>query len=232
MARFPPVPTEHRNALIRLADFDERQFSDLLTRLKSTKPTIDRDEFVRNVVGVPGIPDLDIQGALDGLMYLSAFMPPPADTSIESMVSDIVDALQSDGLDPEKSASFRTRLQLLLALDTVALRAKALELQVDHARALQSARILTDVRPVFAIDEPLRISGLLVVHTLKIGYFQDQEYRELFIALDATDITTLREALIRAELKGEAIRSQLVTALGLTDFGTLDEGRTDPSTGN
>jgi hypothetical protein len=222
------IPPDQRAGLKRLAGLDDAQLAQLEEKLRSTPVRIDRDEFVKGIGQVEGVPEPHLHQVLDALMYLSVFLAtPPPDMMLGSIVSDIVDSLRQSGFDDSTELErLRIALSRLLALDAIISRAKALDLQVDQARAFQTARILTDVRPVFSSGESMRIVGLLVVHTLKLEYFEESESKEFFLALDEYDLGTLKKALLRAELKGEAIKSQLVDALGVTDFGTVG-GRKD-----
>ena len=86
---------------------------------------------------------------------------------------------------------------------------KAYEISVAHERIGQSARILTDVRPVFA-DDSVEIVGYLVNHHLQIDHFGGvREPTRFSVALDDEDVEKLGVAVARALLKSKALRNQL-----------------------
>lgn len=80
------------------------------------------------------------------------------------------------------------------------LSAKAFDVQHEYEKLFASARILSDLRPVFdqTGNEPI---GTIAVHNLKLTYFEGGEYKHIFIALDKSDLAVLRKALDRAESK-------------------------------
>jgi hypothetical protein len=81
------------------------------------------------------------------------------------------------------------------------IRRKAEQLAHLHQNVLTSARLITDVRPVFDVPAQ-RILEALVFHTLFIEYSDGgQESKRIAFALDADDVAQLRHLCDRAELK-------------------------------
>jgi hypothetical protein len=110
---------------------------------------------------------------------------------------------------PEASA-LRERLIMLLSIEkTVGIIAKAGELLYTYPIVYQSARILTDVRPVFSSEkEPTPIASV-ISHTLVVDTSEgDTEGRakRIFIALDSEDLTDLKRVIERASQKEAALR--------------------------
>jgi len=112
-------------------------------------------------------------------------------------------------------------LPKLLAVDTVRIRSKAAYLRTDHARAFKSARVLTDLRPIFGLNESTTIEGAVVMHTLKLEYYQDDFARDFFVTLDDVDLETLRLAVVRAQNKAKALRASVSGCI--TDFSREGE---------
>jgi hypothetical protein len=76
---------------------------------------------------------------------------------------------------------------------------------IEQPRFMRRARILTDIRPVFGATDDPPIAAV-VVHTLRLSFFEDNESKEFFISLDAEDLRTLRDQLDRASSKAESLK--------------------------
>lgn len=88
------------------------------------------------------------------------------------------------------------------------LSAKAGFLTYDRPNILHRTRILTDVRPVF--DQAAEsIKGMVVTHSLSIGYSEASGLREAYYTLDAEDLRTLLEQCERAVRKANVLADAL-----------------------
>src|SRR5947209_5590618 len=75
---------------------------------------------------------------------------------------------------------------------------RAEEVILDHDRVFLSARLFTELRPVFD-KRATAINSLSIVHTLAIHFIQDEDHKDFHVALDDGDLQSLREVLDRAE---------------------------------
>lgn len=142
-----------------------------------------------------------------------------AKSSIPKVSADVYDAAR-EGITNFKVADgvdFAGRISSLLALKSfniVGLKAK--ELQGQCERSFCDSRIVTDLRPIFGdkVGEPP--TAFIVVHTLKIGFHDSgsSEHKDLYVALDDQDITSLRKALERADDKAKSLKA-LTDAKGI-----------------
>ena len=65
---------------------------------------------------------------------------------------------------------------------------KADDLRTEDERVFCTAKILTDLRPVFGSHVEDGPHGMIVVHLLKIGYHSGSEkLHEFFVSLDSGD---------------------------------------------
>ena len=78
--------------------------------------------------------------------------------------------------------------------------AKSIELTYAHQNVLQSARIVTDIRPIYD-DDAENIERALVTHLLMIEYDSGEDTKRIHIAIDAADIRELKTLCERAERK-------------------------------
>ena len=112
----------------------------------------------------------------------------------------------------EEREHFKSRLIELLDVDSVRVGAKGIEMLFENQRSFLSARIVTEVRPIFGSDPEEAPAGALIVHMLKIIYREEGQDKELFVALDTTDVGVLRDALDRADAKAESLKGFLEAA--------------------
>jgi hypothetical protein len=104
---------------------------------------------------------------------------------------------------------FHGTLENLFAIESLICLSKAVDIVAEHACIYTGSRVLTDIRPVFGVNESA-ISALFVSNILKLEYYEDGDERELFIALDEDDIKNLIETLQRAQGKAKAIKATIV----------------------
>src|SRR5205085_649732 len=82
----------------------------------------------------------------------------------------------SGKLSEEQRETLRKRLELLLGLDsTLGVTAKALDVMTEHERTFCTARILSDVRPVFSGGAE-HASAAVIIHNLQLGFHRDGKH--------------------------------------------------------
>jgi hypothetical protein len=93
----------------------------------------------------------------------------------------------------------------LLTAPAVRLVSITLDLMYEHENLLQSARVITDIRPVFTEDAD-RIEGSVVSHTLRLRYDSTEGDHSISIAMDEGNIRELERQCKRAMLKAQTAR--------------------------
>ena len=114
--------------------------------------------------------------------------------SIDEVVEGLRNGLFRERWDDEKLKSFdaqREQFVAFLKSPNVRRISMALSLSYEHAHFFQSARIITDIRPIYD-DSAISIEGAVVSHTLRL------RYDGLSLALDLDDIVHLRDQCDRA----------------------------------
>ncbi len=219
--RFPAIPADERAGLIRLAQLAPSQVQELVSGLGKAPAVLDREEFLKGIDMPAGLDTVDLRAIVWALMYLTSYLV-FGDIDEESFLAELIGSLLTGGADKATADRLSEILPPLLQVESLSLRAKAVDLQVDHANVFQSTRILTDLRPVFAIDSVSDVRGLLISHTLKIEYYHDEGTKEIFISLDDRDLSELRKSLERAEAKARTLKQLIADRLSLPDFGSAD----------
>ena len=85
---------------------------------------------------------------------------------------------------------------------------KSMGVMVDQPRVFLHAKILTDIRPVFS-KEADSVDAAVIVHNLRIHFGGDSEHKDFYVALDTSDIQSLREVLERADEKAKCLERLL-----------------------
>ena len=145
--------------------------------------------------------------------------------SVETYVNDITTSLGDtdhadlEWLHSEETVSrFKGRLIQLLSIKSLRLIATAHDVLLEHAQTFSSARILSDIRPVFGDAIEDSPEAAVIVHMLNINYFEGGQRHEFVVALDTKDVSYLMETLERAKGKTESLKA----AIASTNMTYLD----------
>ena len=120
----------------------------------------------------------------------------------------------------EVANKLNENLNILLSADgNLRLTHKARYLQSEYAKVFLQGRIISDIRLVYENEIEKVAAHSLIVHQLKIHYQENGEHKNLFFALDNSDLKKLKEVIIRAEQKDAQIRNSTYTkGLQFIDF--------------
>jgi hypothetical protein len=136
--------------------------------------------------------------------------------------------LEEGGAAIPKEEADRLKLRVLKLMECPGLRgtAKVIRLRTDFPNTLCSTKILTDLRPVFGADVGQVPSGAVITHTLKIKYHRGDSgrLRQFYVALDANDLESLTQVLMRARGKASTLQT-LLQRTGVADCSTSGGGQ-------
>src|ERR1035437_5877099 len=135
------------------------------------------------------------------------------DTEVPEFAAEIAASLQEAVSFPvAEVAAFKDRLTKILLVTPLGIASKSESLKVEYERRFCTARILTDVRPVYVGSPSSRPSAMMITHTLRITFHDDTgELREVSITMGDNDLVTLRELVDRAEEKTKSLQSVFAT---------------------
>jgi len=113
-------------------------------------------------------------------------------------------------LDQQARAQLRRRAAAILGTDVLTTTAVATDLQTQNPHNFQSARIVTDIRPVFGDVIEERPAGAVIVETLQIQtWTRDGNAELIFVSMDEADLTQLKDIVDRALVKTNTLRALL-----------------------
>lgn len=125
--------------------------------------------------------------------------------NFRSFISDVADVLTTrDIIAPEGFHDEMSNMQ-----NAVSQRIKAIRLAHERGKLLKNSLIITDIRPVFADSDTDSISGMSIIHTLKISYSENGKTQTSFLAVNNDDLAMLKDQIERAEMKEQTIRETL-----------------------
>jgi len=133
--------------------------------------------------------------------------------SVSKIARDVANDVQE--FDSELRARLQKRLDEALPYEALNVAsAKARELEMDREGIFCAAKILTDIRPVFGDAIGGSPDGAIIMHTLKLGFHDSSSgsHKDVYVALDASDISDLKKTLDRAEDKEKSLKSVLSAA--------------------
>lgn len=154
-------------------------------------------------------------------LYTLYYIRDLSGVSHSTFLDDLMDSIsRSRGLKPtaKEAPKLRSLLEKVLSVSSLNTISKAARLQRDAERLYCTAKILSDIRPVFGSDPKARPEGAVLTHTLKLGYHEGKEHREFHVVLDSDDLEALADVLGRARSKDKTLRNVLNEAK-LSDLG-------------
>jgi hypothetical protein len=176
--------------------------------------TILLTELERSPDSIPTVPNLSPEDAaqfkesLDSMYAVRAYH----DVPLEEFASDISEAFTSNKeLELQAEPSFRGRLTKLLNITALRVSAKATLLHAEYEHSFCTARILSDIRPVYDNGVKGAPSGAIIMHTLKLSYHEGATggINEIYISMGSDDVAELQRVLERATDKATSLKRVL-----------------------
>jgi hypothetical protein len=209
------IPPTHRDAIAALRDLADDQFEQLRANLDDAPAFAGASGLTEHASRGEGQTPDEAQSMVLALLSLYAQLKFHGWTS-EDLANGV--AHSSDLPDGAKEPQvLAQRVHALLELESVITTGRAIDLLTEHEHLFHSARVLTDIRPVFSDDPKEPPSGALVIESLKVEYFDEGSTRSLYLALSTAELRNLRDTVDRALEKSDTVHS-LLEQVGLPHF--------------
>jgi hypothetical protein len=223
MASLVRIPARVQKVLLEIGKLEEASFEELLSLVKRAAGAVESKqkgvELARSLKTIPWDMGSQFLEALLPLYFLKNSSTKPVDRIVGdicftlSVSHDLAEKPNSERLD-----RIGSRLSQLLSVESIDEALRARTLSWEAACVFSRARILTDIRPVFAADAQGKPRGAIIVHSLKLSYLQNGQERDAYFTLDAKDLSDLSSVLERAKVK----ENTLQTFLASTDLHPID----------
>jgi hypothetical protein len=211
------IPEKYRKGLAAILSLTDDTLEKLITALKNAPLKLFPPSLSETISD--SLPDISIDALNDIVETLQSlyYTKQHHDTSPDVMAEDVCDAMEMSGVESPQSAlddraNVKSRLTRLLNIESLNTLAKGLIVLRTNENIFQDARIVTEMRPIFGSDPEAPPTAAVILHMLNITYQHQGEAKEFYIALDLDDLDILQEAIDRADLKAESLKSLLHTA--------------------
>lgn len=216
------IPRPDREVLNSLVDLPAESLDKLVRSLHSLSPTLSRPQLIECVRrALPDLEAEDAEGIITALVR-SQTAREKYDYSENETATMLANSLD---LADELRDSFIRRMTTLLGITQLGRVAKAIDVLTEHEHIFHSARIFTDVRPVFQADPAEPPDAAVVIHNLKIEFHDsDGQVKSMYIAMDSEDVKKFREVLNREAEKSESLNRFLSGFVPMPLLEVEDEG--------
>ena len=208
-----PVPfREPLQDLAELGDTGAQRLIDAVASADAFQPVQRLQETVRS--SLSEAPKPEASWLVSVLLSLSTQFRPTPPGEVATAVSE------SPALELEADARdrLRERLSALLMAEAIRSTSSAVDLLTQHDRNYHTARILTDIRPVFPEEVSQQPTGAVIVEVLQLQVWdRDGEAETLHIAMDEPDLEELKQVVDRALAKTQTLR-EFLERQGVTYF--------------
>jgi hypothetical protein len=218
------VPSQYKDGFAALLTYSESLLAKLEKAIEDIGPLGSMRQLSRKVAervdrDADEVADvLYAIGSLHSLRESAGITPLEMTRDLQKALSGDRDArLHSDGTGWKYVEAF---LQTMVAPDSpLALTSKAAILRQEFDHSFCTAKIISDLRPVFRTDSERPLAAM-VVHQLRLTYHETSvQTEDFFIALTKRDLLELRTLVERALRKDEQLRKLAEAA----DVRALDE---------
>ena len=218
------IPKDRQTGFVRLLELNDDGFDELMTVLDRTPLIYRTDKMISTLIADLKIISQDIATEIIKSVFPLYSIQSESELPINAFVEEICKIIErTPSINIDLSGSNRDelnkRLTKLLSVQSANIASKAKSLMFEHNHIFQSARIFTDVRPVFGQDITEAPVAYVIVHMVRIRYFEDGQIKEFFAALDTNDVQKLNDVTERAKLKVKSLKSAMQDA----DLPYVDE---------
>jgi threonine dehydratase len=106
---------------------------------------------------------------------------------------------------------FRRFLKEVLSLhETLGVRAKAYRIMPQHQHVFRGSEIYSDIRAIFRPEHiDVKPSAAVIVHSLKIRYYENYEEKAIYFGLSDNDLHELKDNVERAIKKHDCLKTMI-----------------------
>ena len=214
------IPDVYRPGFVKMKALSPSEVESISDALSKSRPSGGlRGMIVAVGERVPSLTRKEVEDILQALYSLYVYRQ-DSEGPLSKFVSELIVAMGVSGKDltltEDEKGKFQDTISKLLNIDSLQITSKAQALSQDYACTFYDAKILTDMRPIFAKPEDRPI-GVEITHTLKIIYHEGAEHREFYVAMDAEDLEKMKKVVQRAETKANSLAS-LIKSANLSDL--------------
>ena len=210
MADLIEIPKRYRDILVGLVDMSVAAKTELnnILRLGGGVGGTNKD-IIANVKFMPLEYASNLLDAITPLYFLKIRSGKDTSGVVKDVLASIESEIDEKEIDNINKKKLSKILFELLNHSETELSAKAIYLLLEQDKVYTSARILTDLRPVFGGAKISSPKAAVILHTLKLEFSENGNESSFHIALDTLDIKNLIEVLTRAKAKELELKTHI-----------------------
>jgi hypothetical protein len=207
------LPKSAYSAVQALVALEDPQFDELVKGLEGATPSLDSDAFVDNAIAGIRTFDSDVARIIATELLTMVFTGSRNYISPLELAKDLSEAAleatsEKFPFTTEQQKILESRLSKAFAINSVRITGKAQDVFLDIDKKYLTARVLTDLRPVFnELGEEI-LAGT-VIHSLRIRYSENGQTKDVYFSMSNAELTKLVKTVERALAK-EVILSEFV----------------------
>lgn len=205
------VPEHHRELLEDLARLSDERSEVLCRTFESEDRTfLPLDQLVQNIANsVEEWPEARARLLVSALVSMlnaifSHSVPYNDFTSNVTRSADL-------SLQPEDRKRLRDTLTRLLTSPVLEASGKAANIASENERNFHTARVLTQIRPIFRNDPTHPPLGGVVLHELHLNAWSDESDHTYVVTLSSGDLQSLQRVVERALAKSQSLENWLAS---------------------
>lgn len=202
------IPEYRINTLKLIKKISEVEREIIIEELKSIEPHYMevRKQKIQKISKRIELSEIEVQDLLDLIFELVFILYEKINNDIDEffqLFKEAIDDVDNEEIKPENWNNYFNFYKRLFSIDSIALIAKSRMIISDHDHLFTSAKVYTDIRPVFKSDLSVEANAALLYHSLKINYHShdSRENKSIYFALDKTDLRDLKDIIERALMK-------------------------------
>ena len=202
------IPKEEQVLLGSVLKLSSSGIEGLELAMSQIPPTLVQESLVAQLKKNPDLASVsDLEGILSALINVAGTAY-SAGASTDDIVNAAVATMKDDDvveLSDAEAEALKERLKRLERLRPLELLAKGSQLIKASERTFLSAKIYSDLRPIF-VGEEAQVAGAVVVHQFAVRSVRNARREYTYFMLDSTDLAELQEVISRAIKKDKALR--------------------------
>lgn len=206
------IPKAHKEPLRKLAGMDAPARARLIAAIQGARAVLDPEDFIAQVKEAGGVDP----SSVGSIIWMLVSLYRAADGAPHQFAGDAVDAakaeLQDLSMNDEEWTALTHDLETLLSCHgSLGVTAKVISVRREYGNVFCTARIMTDIRPVYGPDPSRAPLAAAIVHMLRISHHAGDSHEDFYVALDAEDLRKLRDQIDRAMKKEASLKAVIET---------------------
>lgn len=209
------VPDQQIFHIKWLLGLPDQKLHGFLSVLSEAEPQFNVHELAAQISKSLQLPEPEIIGALRVLasLYLTRDFREPVEDFVDREVFFALKKVNAFAPESVEEQWRKLRRFVIAALGferTLGTAAKAGDVLTQHERVFQSARIMTDIRPIFHVNVSEKPDAGVIIHMMKLTQRgRAGNHQDLYFALDHNDVVAMKDIIERALQKEQTLRDAM-----------------------